>query len=197
MLENLNKMMACKEQAKLKYPLNIQLFAEDPKDPLVDPPTDPIDPKDPLVDSPALTQKDIDDAIAAAKLKWDDEQQLQQTEAQKLAKMTKEQREDYERKKQADTLTQREADLNKRELMSTAKETLIEKGLPVALATALDYKDADACNKSIETIGKAFQDAVQAAVEDRIKGGKTMKKATQDPDETTLEDDIKKYMGVK
>lgn len=195
MLENFNKMMACKEQAKLKYPLNIQLFAEDTLDPPADPPVDLIDP--PEDTPPVLTQKDIDDALAAAKTKWDAEQQLQQTEAQKLVKMTKEQREDYERKKQADTLTQREADLNKRELMSTAKETLLEKGLPVALATALDYKDADACNKSIETIGKAFQDAVQAAVEDRIKGGKTMKKATQDSDETTLEEDIKKYMGVK
>lgn len=193
MLE-LEQMLACKEQVKMKYSLDIQLFAEgNPQDP-------PADPQDPPTDPPAeppatLTQKDIDDAIAAAKIKWDEEQQQQQTEAQKLAKMTKEQREEYEKKQKEDALSKREADLNKRELMTTAKETLISKGLPAELADSLVYTDAEACNKSIETIGKVFEAAVQAKVEERIQGGKPFKKATGNTKLTDEELIYKTMMG--
>ena len=61
--------------------------------------------------------------------------------------------------------------------MAEAKNTLSEKKLPASLAEILDYSDADACNKSIETIEKAFQNAVEAAVEERLKGGKPPKRA--------------------
>lgn len=176
MVQNLKEMLVCKEQAKTKFPLDIQLFADDPQDPPADPPGDP---QDPPADPPKqLTQKDIDDAIAAAREKWEDDQKQQQTEAQKLAKMTADEKKAYQEKKRLEDIDKREAELNKRELMTTAKETLISKNLPPELAVALDYKDADSCNKSIDAIGKAFEDAVQKAVEDRIKGGKPFKKAT-------------------
>ena len=58
-----------------------------------------------------------------------------------------------------------------------AKEQLADKGLPVTLAEILNFSDAESCNKSIETVEKAFQAAVEKAVEDRIKGGKPIKKA--------------------
>lgn len=181
MVQSLNEMLACKEQAKLmRFPLDIQLFADDPQDPPADPSGDLQDPpSDPPADPPKqLTQKDIDDAIAAARAKWDAEQKEQQTEAQKLAKMTADEKKAYQEKKRLEDIEKREADLNKRELMTTAKETLISKSLPPELAAALDYKDADACNKSIDAIGKVFEEAVQKAVEDRIKGGKPIKKVT-------------------
>ena len=65
-------------------------------------------------------------------------------------------------------------------MTAQAKEQLADKGLPITLAEILNFTDAESCNKSIETVEKAFQSAVEKAVEDRIKGGKSIKKATDD-----------------
>lgn len=99
------------------------------------------------------------------------------TEAEKLAKMTKEEKAQYLQQKQEKELAQREADITKRELMAEAKNTLAEKKLPVGLAEVLNYADADSCNKSIAAVEKAFQEAVEAAVQDKLKGGTPPKKA--------------------
>lgn len=99
------------------------------------------------------------------------------TEAEKLAKMTKEEKSQYLQQKQEKELAQREADITKRELMAEAKNTLAEKKLPVGLAEVLNYADADSCNKSIAAVEKAFQEAVEAAVQDKLKGGTPPKKA--------------------
>lgn len=45
------------------------------------------------------------------------------------------------------------------------------------MAEILNFKDADSCKKSIEAVEKAFQQAVEKAVDEKIKGGKAMKKA--------------------
>lgn len=180
MVQNLKEMFTCKDKAKMRFPLDIQRFADDPQEPPVVPPNELQNPPaDPPADPPKqLTQKDIDDAIATARAEWEAEQKEQQTEAQKLAKMTADEKKAYQEKKRLEDIDKREEELNKRELMTTAKETLISKNLPPELAIALDYKDADTCNKSIDAVGKVFEDAVQKAVEDRIKGGKPIKKAT-------------------
>lgn len=115
MVQNLKEILACKEQAKTRFPLDIQLFADDPQDPPAVPPGDPQDPPaDPPTDPPKqLTQKDIDDAIAAERKKWEVEQQQQQTEAQKLAKMTADEKKAYQEKKRLEDIDKREAELNK------------------------------------------------------------------------------------
>ena len=99
------------------------------------------------------------------------------TEAEKMAKMNAEQKAQYEREKKEKEMADREAAITKRELMATAKEQLAEKGLPLSLADVLNYSSAEECNASIEAIGKTFQEAVEKAVEDRLKGGKPPKKA--------------------
>ena len=99
------------------------------------------------------------------------------TEAERLAKMNAEQKAQYEREKKEKEIADREAAITKRELMATAKEQLAEKGLPLSLADVLNYSSAEECNASIEAIGKTFQEAVEKAVEDRLKGGKPPKKA--------------------
>lgn len=99
------------------------------------------------------------------------------TEAEKLAKMNSEQKAQYEREKRESELLSREAEITKRELSAAAKETLADKGLPIILAEVLNYSDAESCNKSIEAVEKAFQDAVSKTVDQRLKGGKAPKKA--------------------
>lgn len=116
-------------------------------------------------------------AVSEAQKKWESLTDDKLSEAEKLARMTKEQKEQYLQQKKEKEISEREAAVTRKELMAEAKNTLSEKKLPASLAEILDYSDADACNKSIETIEKAFQNAVEAAVEERLKGGKPPKRA--------------------
>ena len=82
-MPDIEKMLECKKQTKqMRFPLDIQLFADDPQDP----PTPPTDPQDSLADSPKdpepkpLTQEDIDNAVKKAKEEWEAAQQAQQTD---------------------------------------------------------------------------------------------------------------------
>ena len=84
------------------------------------------------------------------------------------------------KQKKEKELSDREAVITRKELMAEAKNTLVEKKLPVSLAEVLNYADADTCNKSISAVEKAFQEAVEAAVNERLKGGTPPKKAPQE-----------------
>lgn len=122
-------------------------------------------------------QKEVNAAVKNAQQKWKIMTDDQVSEAEKLAAMTKEEKAEYMRRKQEKDLATREANITKRELMAEAKNALAEKNLPVSLAEVLNYTDADSCKQSIEALEKAFQEAVQAAVEEKLKGGKPPKKA--------------------
>ena len=173
--------------------MNLQLFAEPASDPATTPEPEPkpepeSDPapqsfddvlknKDYQAEFDRRVQKGIDTALAKAQEKWQALTDDKLSEAEKLAKMTKEEKAQYLAQKQEKALAAREADITKRELMAEAKNTLAEKKLPVGLAEVLDYTDAESCSKSIEAVEKAFQEAVQAAVEEKLKGGTPPKKA--------------------
>ncbi|KJJ66697.1 DUF4355 domain-containing protein [Clostridium sp. FS41] len=122
-------------------------------------------------------QKGIETALAKAQEKWKVLTDDKLSEAEKLAKMTKEEKALYLQQKHEKALAAREADITRRELMAEAKNTLAEKKLPVGLAEVLNYTDAESCNKSMVAVEKAFQEAVQAAVEEKLKGGTPPKKA--------------------
>lgn len=173
--------------------MNLQLFAEPASDPAPTPEPEPkpepgSDPapqsfddvlknKDYQAEFDRRVQKGIDTALAKAQEKWQALTDDKLSEAEKLAKMTKEEKAQYLAQKQEKALAAREADITKRELMAEAKNTLAEKKLPVGLAEVLNYTDAESCSKSIESVEKAFQEAVQAAVEEKLKGGTPPKKA--------------------
>lgn len=122
-------------------------------------------------------QKAVSTAVSKAQQKWQALADENLSEAERLAQMTKEEKTKYLQQKKEKELTDREAALTRKELMAEAKNTLAEKKLPVSLAEVLDYTDADACSKSIGAVEKAFQQAVEAAVNERLKGGKPLKKA--------------------
>lgn len=114
-----------------------------------------------------------------SKMQADIEAKIQEarTEAEKLAKMNAEQKAEYEKEKREKELADREASITRRELAATAKERLAEKGLPLSLADVLNYENAEVCAASIDAVGKAFQEAVEKAVQERLVGGKPPKKA--------------------
>lgn len=119
----------------------------------------------------------IETAVKNAQEKWKILTDDKVSEAEKLAKMTAAEKAEYLQNKKTKELADREASITRRELMAEAKNTLAEKNLPVGLADILNYTDADACKASIEAVEKAFQSAVQDAVNERLKGGKPLKKA--------------------
>lgn len=168
----------------LAYPLNLQLFAED--DAGDNDQNDSSENEDGGDDesqeqTKTFTQDEVDNIIkgrlAKERKSWEKQLVDQQTEAEKLASMSEKEKKQYQEQKRAKDLEAREAAINRRELTAQAKEQLADKGLPVTLAEILNFSDAESCSKSIETVEKAFQSAVEKAVEERIKGGKPIKKA--------------------
>lgn len=119
--------------------------------------------------------KRVAKALETAKGKWEIDYQAKieeaKTEAEKLAKMNADQKAEYEKQKKLDELAKREKDITTRELRATAYETLAEKNLPKELVDILNYSDAEQCNKSIEAVEKAFQSAVEKAVNEKLRGG--------------------------
>lgn len=124
-------------------------------------------------------------AVNNAQEKWEMIADERVSEAEKLAKMTKDERDRYNMQKRIKDLEAREKAITKKELQATAKNALAEKELPLELAELLDYTDAESCNKSIESLDQAFRNAVSAAVNERLKGADPMKKAPE-----TQEDEL-------
>lgn len=174
------------KQRKLWMPLDIQFFAEPAQaeptpgtEPSTEPGTEPSQTPsfDDLLKDKAY-QSEFDKRMAkgleTAKTKWQAEQakaiEDAKTEAEKLAKMNAEQKAQYEREKQEADFNKRMSELTTRELKAEAKDTLASEGLPLELADVLNYTDAEACKKSIESVKTAFQSAVEKAVNEKLKG---------------------------
>ena len=121
-------------------------------------------------------------AQETARAKWEADAKEKADEAAKLAKMKAEEKAEYERQKREKALADREAAITKRELRAEAMTQLTEKGLPASLADILDCTSAEGCKKSMEAVEKAFSEAVEKAVNDRLKGNtpKTGGKAAAD-----------------
>lgn len=118
-------------------------------------------------------QKALETQKAKLEILYDDKV----SEAEKLAKMNEKEKNQYLQKKQEKALEERERAITKRELMAEAKNTLAEKKLPVHLSEILNYTDADSCKESITAVEKAFREAVEARVQDQLKGSVPPKKA--------------------
>ena len=142
-------------------------------------------------------QEAVNTAVKDAQEKWKALTDDKLSEAERLAKMTEAEKKEYLQDKKEKDLAAREAEVTKKELMAEAKNTLASDGLPQELAEVLDYTDADSCKKSMDTVKKAFQKAVEAAVEEKLKGGKPPKKATETKDEDILKQQVYNAMMGK
>ena len=128
-----------------------------------------------------FTQEELNDIIegrlAKAKKAWDKELADKQSEAEKLAKMDADQKKTYEFEKKLKDLEKREAEITRRELKNQALEMLEQKNLPKSLVDLLNLTDADSCKASIDAVEKAFSQAVQADVDNKLKGDRPITKA--------------------
>lgn len=180
---------------KFLFPLNIQMFADD------DPGTDQTNIDDqgkegeeggePNNQPKTFTQEELDKIvqgrIAKERKSWEKQLEDQKTEAQKLETMSDKEKKKYQEEKRIKELDDREAAITRRELTAQAKVQLADKGIPTELAEILNLTDAESCKKSIETVEKAFQTAVEKAVEEKIKGNAPIKKVPGSNTTITLE----------
>lgn len=172
---------------KFLFPLNIQLFADDNSgdgsgnDDDQGTGQDNQDSGEGGQETKTFTQEELDKIvqgrIAKERKAWEKHLEDEKTEAQKLETMSEKEKKKYQEEKRIKELDDREAAITRRELTAQAKVQLADKGIPTELAEILNLTDAESCKKSIETVEKAFQTAVQRAVEERIKGREPMKKA--------------------
>lgn len=117
-------------------------------------------------------QKAIDTAVTNAQSKWKALHDDKLSEAEKLAKMTSEERSAYR-------MSQLEKELNAfkekdtlAEMSKTARKMLAEDeiNIPDELLAHLVSTDAEDTKQTVQTFSKLFKDAVQDAVKDKLKG---------------------------
>lgn len=147
---------------------------QDPKDPNADPN------KDPKGDEPKVykTQEEFDQAFSARlererkKLEKDLDEKLkkQQTEAERLAKLSEDEKAKEQRRAQEEADAKRERDLTLREMRLEAADQLEEKGMPRTLVDLVVDVDADQVSSNIENLSKAFNKAVEDKVQEKLKG---------------------------
>ena len=172
---------------KFMFPLDIQLFADDNSgdgsgnDDDQGTGQDNQDSGEGGQETKTFTQEELDKIvqgrIAKERKAWEKHLEDEKTEAQKLETMSEKEKKKYQEEKRIKELDDREAAITRRELTAQAKVQLADKGIPTELAEILNLTDAESCKKSIEIVEKAFQTAVEKAVEERIKGREPMKKA--------------------
>lgn len=107
-----------------------------------------------------------------ADLRQELEMQLHQMveEAVKLSQMSESERTAYTARRREDDLTAREKRLAARELRADALDLLAQRGLPRELADAIGYESRETMLASIDGVERVFRQAVQAGVEERMRG---------------------------
>ena len=117
-------------------------------------------------------QKAIDTAVTKAQQKWQALTDDKLSEAEKLAKMTKEEKAEYKARK----LEKEIADLKRANALSdmskTARKMLSEEEItiPDELLSHLVSDDAADTKTAVESFTKLFKESVQGAVKDALKG---------------------------
>lgn len=91
-------------------------------------------------------------------------------EAARVAGMSGDERAAYETARRESDLDAREKQVTRRELRADAVEALEARGLPKALADAVSYDSREAMTQSVDAVERCFREAVQAAVEERLRG---------------------------
>lgn len=118
-------------------------------------------------------QKAIHTAVAKAQEKWKALSDDKLSEAEKLAKMTKEEKTEYEMAKLKKQLADLQKQSSRTEMAKTARKILTDEEINISddLLGLLVADDADGTKKAVESFAKMFKAAVQAGVKQSLKGG--------------------------
>ena len=131
-------------------------------------------------------QKAVNTAVTNAQEKWKALTDDKLTEAEKLAKMTKEEKAEYKNRKLEKELEDLKRQNAVTEMAKTARKMLADEeiNIPDELLGHLVSESAEDTKAAVEAFSKMYKTAVQAAVKDALKGnppqggtgGKTMTK---------------------
>lgn len=113
-----------------------------------------------------FTQADIDAAIEKAKEKWLAEAE----EAERIKKLSPEERAKEEQEKLVTENASLRSQLLQKELRETATKLLEEEGFPVGLADVLDYSSKERMEETLKKTTTTFRDSLGAAIQSRLKG---------------------------
>ena len=113
----------------------------------------------------------VQKAIETAKTKWQEINDAEKSEADKLAKMNKEQKLEYEAQKANKEKDNALAELNAYKLKEQALTIASEKGLEVSLLNLIDFKTvtAEKLSENIDNLSAVFNRAVEKAVNEKLK----------------------------
>ena len=113
----------------------------------------------------------IQQAIQTAQENWKTINDAEKSEAERLAKMNKEQKLEYQAQKERTDKEKALAELNAYKLKEQATKIASEKGLDISLLTFFNFETvkAEEINSKIEEVSNAFNKAVEKAVNERLK----------------------------
>lgn len=118
-------------------------------------------------------QKAVNAAVSNAQEKWKALTDDKLSEAEKLAKMTKEEQQEYKTKKLEAEIAELKREKEMSGLAAEARKTLAadEINIPDELLENLIGKDAEKTKANVEAFSKLYKEAVQAGVKEALKGG--------------------------
>ena len=113
----------------------------------------------------------VQQAIQTAQDNWKTINDAEKSEAERLAKMNKEQKLEYQAQKEKEGKEKALAELNAYELKEQATKIASDKGLDISLLTFFNFETvkAEEINSKIEEVSNAFDKAVEKAVNERLK----------------------------
>lgn len=117
-------------------------------------------------------QKAVNTAVTKAQEKWQALTDDKLSEAEKLAKMTKEEKAEYKNQKLEKELADLKRQNSLSEMSKTARKMLADEeiNIPDELLAHLVSESAEDTKTAVEAFTKMYKDAVQAAVKDALKG---------------------------
>lgn len=138
----------------------------------------------------ALIQREGDKRVTQAMKK----QEGKIKEAEKLAKMSAEEKYVYELEQREKAIAEKERQLSLAENKAEAAKILADKGISADLVQFVVAEDADTMSANIKLLEKAFKASVKAEVEKRLSGTTPRKNLASD--ETMTKKDLMK-MNVR
>ena len=161
------------------FKLDLQLFADDgaavsavtattgkqPNEPGVEPKAEP-------KAQAKYTDDDVDRIVKQKHAEWKNQQEKAVNEAKKLAEMNAQQKAEYKLAEAEKKLAEYERKDSLAEMTKTARKMLTEKNINVSdeLLAMMVTTDAESTKKAIDGFTKLFNEHVESAVKERLKG---------------------------
>lgn len=163
-----------------KFNLNLQLFADDTQTSTETAPegTETTSKENSKADDKKTesqakyTDEDVNKIIDKKFAEWQKKQQKEVDEAKKLAEMNATQKAEYERDQLKKKLEELERQASLGEMTKTARKMLSESNIniPDELLSMMVTTDAEETKLAVDGFAKAFKEAVESEVKERLKG---------------------------